>query len=125
MTNSAPSPAGAPLARELLRELQHDQQALDDLARLFGAREPGRSAKLLDVAETADLLGLHPDTLARFARRGRIWAKRVGREWRFDPERLEIVPVDGGPPAASRVAPVPRRPARAEFRAVEALRKLG
>jgi excisionase family DNA binding protein len=43
-----------------------------------GAFEP-----LLDADEAAKLLKIHPQTLLRSARRGKIPAIRVGRLWRF------------------------------------------
>lgn len=38
---------------------------------------------LLDSREAAKLLGIHPKTLERMARRGEVPAVRVGKFWRF------------------------------------------
>ena len=55
------------------------------------------------AAEAADLLGLHPDTLVRMARAGRIWAQKVGREWRFRADRLEIEPLSNGAASSATI----------------------
>ena len=38
---------------------------------------------LLSDAEAGKLLGLHPKTIQRLARRGELPAIRIGRYWRF------------------------------------------
>lgn len=38
---------------------------------------------LLDDKHAGEMLGLHPKTLQRFARRGEIPAVRIGRYWRY------------------------------------------
>jgi excisionase family DNA binding protein len=38
---------------------------------------------LLSDAEAGSLLGLHPKTVQRLARRGELPAVRIGRYWRF------------------------------------------
>jgi excisionase family DNA binding protein len=43
---------------------------------------------LLDVAEAAKLLRIHPKTLRNKARRGIIPGVQVGRLWRFRPSSL-------------------------------------
>ena len=43
---------------------------------------------LLDVAEAAKLLRIHPKTLRNKARRGIIPGVQVGRLWRFRPSAL-------------------------------------
>jgi helix-turn-helix protein len=65
--------------------------------RPYLADSPGR---LLDANEKARQLGLHPETLVKMARAGRCrGAIKVGREWRFPPESLEILPpaLEGAP----------------------------
>jgi hypothetical protein len=56
--------------------------------------------------------GLHPETLVKMARAGRCkGAVKVGREWRFPSESVEILPpAPGGAPGSSRVRSRPRRP---------------
>ncbi len=43
---------------------------------------------LSDIDETAELLGIHSETLRRFARQSKIPALKVGRAWRFSRERM-------------------------------------
>jgi excisionase family DNA binding protein len=38
---------------------------------------------LLDDKQAGEMLGLHPKTLQRLARRGEIPAVRIGRYWRY------------------------------------------
>jgi excisionase family DNA binding protein len=38
---------------------------------------------LLDDEQAGEMLGLHPKTLQRLARRGQIPAVRIGRYWRY------------------------------------------
>jgi len=38
---------------------------------------------LMSEAQAGELLGLHPKTVQRLARRGEIPAVRIGRYWRF------------------------------------------
>jgi excisionase family DNA binding protein len=44
---------------------------------------------VLDSEEAASLLGIHPKTLQRMARKGLIPAKKVGRLWRFRASELD------------------------------------
>lgn len=97
----------------LIEELVEALDAVDDaLKREFADRlrpyldpSPGR---LLGAEEKAAQLGLHPDTLARMARDGRIaGATKVGREWRFPVDQSEIAP-----PAAAGPTPVGASPRR-------------
>jgi len=128
-----PRPAAArdaPIVHALIHEVQaldeaHDEQTLRTLAQLLGPYTPGRSAERLDVARAAELLDVHPDTLVRWARNKRIWAIKVGREWRFDPDRLEVTPVAGRTAASPAPSTSRRHPPRGTFRAVDALRALG
>ena len=43
---------------------------------------------LLSEADAGKLLGLHPKTVLRLARRGDLPAIRIGRYWRFRASRL-------------------------------------
>lgn len=45
--------------------------------------------QLLNSAEAAKLLGVHPKTLMQMARRGKIPAVRVGKFWRFRASALD------------------------------------
>ena len=69
------------------------------------------SGRLLDASEKARQLGLHPETLVKMARAGRCrGAIKVGREWRFPSESLEILPpAHGGSPASSDLPAALRR----------------
>jgi excisionase family DNA binding protein len=49
----------------------------------FLPRSEYRPERLLDSAEAAAILGIHPKTLQRMARSGQIRGIRVGRLWRF------------------------------------------
>jgi hypothetical protein len=84
-SSSARAPGGAPqprhhapLADALLEAL--DDDATRELATRLRPHLPLDPSRLLDARAAAELLGLHPDTLVRMARGGRIWAQKVGRE---------------------------------------------
>lgn len=71
--------------------------ALDDqtIARLAERLRPhlaadGSTAELLTAAEAAKRLRLHPKTVVRMARDGRLPAVKVGTGWRFEPDRLAV-----------------------------------
>ncbi len=55
----------------------------------------------MNTDEAAAMLGVHPKTLQRLARSGRITAYRVGKLWRFQPRDLwadvavRVVPLNG------------------------------
>jgi excisionase family DNA binding protein len=89
--------------------------------RPYLADSPGR---LLDASEKARQLGLHPETLVKMARAGRCkGAVKVGREWRFPSESVEILPpAAGGAPGSSRVRSRPRRPPETVPGSVAAIR---
>lgn len=56
--------------------------------------------EVLTVKDVSDLLRVHPSTLYRLVREGRIPAFRVGSEWRFRKEgivRWMIEQTRGGP----------------------------
>jgi excisionase family DNA binding protein len=89
------TPQSTPLLAAVLAELDqaddHVKRELANHLRPYLA-DPER---LVDASEKAEQLGLHPDTLVRMAREGRIWAKKVGREWRFRPDCSDIGPLLG------------------------------
>lgn len=47
---------------------------------------------LLTPPEAAERLRLHPKTVVRMAREGRLPAVKVGTGWRFHPDRLTVEP---------------------------------
>jgi excisionase family DNA binding protein len=47
---------------------------------------------LLTPAQAAERLSLHPKTVVRMARDGRLSAVKVGTGWRFHPDQLDIAP---------------------------------
>lgn len=53
---------------------------------------------ILDVIEAASLLSVHPVTLRRLAKAGRIPGRKVGRAWKFS--RPALVSFVGQVPAA-------------------------
>jgi len=48
----------------------------------------GGCERLLDSAEAAQLLRIHPKTLQRMARKGQIPAMQIGKLWRFSGSAL-------------------------------------
>jgi Helix-turn-helix domain len=69
---------------------------------------------LLNSEEKARQLGLHPDTLVRMARAGRVpSARKIGREWRFLAGACEVLPPPATPPLRLPSAPRERRAVRA------------
>lgn len=101
-----------PLLSAVLAELD---EADDTVKRQFATQlRPylaDDSGRLLDAGEMAELLQLNPGTLVKMARTGRIWAKKVGREWRFRADRPDVLPVSREPilpsvPSASRRSPL-------------------
>ncbi len=48
----------------------------------------GRCEPLLDSAEAALLLRIHPKTLQRMARKGQVPALQIGKLWRFSSSAL-------------------------------------
>jgi len=45
--------------------------------------------ELLNVVQVAEYLGLHRATVVAFARRGKLPAFKVGREWRFRADEIK------------------------------------
>lgn len=88
---------------------EDSRHELADRLRPYLARERG---DLLDAEQTARELGLHPNTLVRMARAGRVTgARKIGREWRFPVDELEILPTSGHRRAALPTIPSRARPA--------------
>lgn len=53
-------------------------------------------SRLLTVDETAEYLGLHPETVRKMCREQRIPRVKVGRVWRFRPADLDDWAARGG-----------------------------
>lgn len=84
----------------------------------------GPAGGLLTVAEFAARVGMNPDVVTRCAREGRIpGARKVGREWRFDADRLQVLPVDRQPPALPGPLTLVARGRPAPDRAAASLRR--
>ena len=43
----------------------------------------------MTLAKAAAILGVHPDTLRRQVHRGKLTAKKVGRDWTVTPREVE------------------------------------
>ena len=54
------------------------------------SRQRQEFERLLDDTQASALLGLHPKTLQKLARVGRIPAYRIGRFWRYRASDLEM-----------------------------------
>ena len=48
-----------------------------------------KSKEILTAKEVADYLNLHPLTVHRYAREGRIPAFKIGTDWRFHKKYIE------------------------------------
>ncbi len=96
------------LASVIVAALDDDTLAL--LAqRLRPFLDAGRSnGGLLTAAQVAARLALHPKTVVRMARDGRLPAVKVGAGWRFDPDRLAVEPST----ACGRALAAPTRPSK-------------
>ena len=46
-------------------------------------------AQIMTTNEIAEYLKLHPITIIKYAREGKIPATRIGRVWRFDKELVD------------------------------------
>lgn len=76
---------------------------------------------LLTPAQAAERLRLHPKTVVRMARDGRLPAVKVGTGWRFRTDQLDI----GAPSRRTRngaACATTRRPAKGEPASVAAIR---
>jgi excisionase family DNA binding protein len=79
-------------------------------------------SRLLSLIAKANQLNLHPDTLCRMARDGRIPAVKIGREWRFRADQSEIrSPAANQPPIPNGSPPI-RRPSRTAPASIAAIR---
>jgi excisionase family DNA binding protein len=105
------------LAQALIDEL--DDDALRELAARLQPHLTAQPRQLLNAADAAAILGLHSDTLVRMARTRRIWAVKVGREWRF---RADLLDVHASPTNASPPRSWPGRPAARSRPSVAAIR---
>ncbi|TRZ47121.1 DNA-binding protein [bacterium] len=48
-----------------------------------------KNKEILTAKEVADYLGLHPLTVHRYAREGKIPAFKIGTDWRFHKKYIE------------------------------------
>jgi excisionase family DNA binding protein len=68
-----------------------DDDALAQFAERLRPHLDGHSREeLLTPVEAAAQLKLHPKTVVRMAREGRLAAVKIGTGWRFHPDRLDI-----------------------------------
>ena len=96
------------LVTALLRDATDEDLAA--FARALAPYLPNPSPDgLLTPAQAAEVLGVHPKTVSRWARTGRIHAVKLGSSWRFDPDQLQVEPAAGAPTTPS---PRRRRPPR-------------
>ncbi|MEI9980297.1 MAG: helix-turn-helix domain-containing protein [Edaphobacter sp.] len=51
--------------------------------------ERGTPERLIDSIEAAAIIGIHPRTLKKMARKGVIRAVHVGKLWRFRPSAID------------------------------------
>lgn len=49
----------------------------------------GKNKEIMTAKEVADYLGLHPLTVHRYAREGKIPAFKIGTDWRFHKKYIE------------------------------------
>ncbi len=85
----------------------------DTLARLAERLRPHLDAccddsPLLTAAQAAEQLRLHPKTVVRMARDGRLPAIKIGTGWRFDRDRLAVE----SSTASGRALAAPQRPSK-------------
>lgn len=65
----------------------------------------------LNVRQVATLLGMHPESVRKMVREGRLPAFKAGRSWRFDRAEIETwLRARGGPTYAAPPHPVAQRP---------------
>jgi len=98
-----------------------DEKTIRALAERLRPYLDGPDHRLLTPAQAAERLRLHPKTVVRMARDGRLPAVKVGTGWRFHADQLDIAPrsrpVAVDPPCAPR-----RRTTNAEPASVAAIR---
>jgi excisionase family DNA binding protein len=108
------------LVVSILASLEEDTfRAVADCLRPY--LEPTNHGGLLTPAEAAERLRLHPKTVVRMARDGRLPATKIGTGWRFHPDDLNITPAPR-PERVATCAPARRRPAQNEPASVRAIR---
>jgi len=78
--------------------------------------------RLLTAAQVAERLSLHPKTVVRMARDGRLPAVKIGTGWRFHADRLDIAPPSRSVVLDPPCATARRRPASVEPASVAAIR---
>jgi excisionase family DNA binding protein len=83
--------------------------------------QPTVEHALLTAAEAGERLRLHPKTVVRMARDGRLPATKIGTSWRFHTDQLDITSTPR-PMAASRPCPPSRRRAQSVPASVAAIR---
>lgn len=65
-------------------------------------KPPPRAPKVLTVGEVATYLHVHPSTIYRLLRQGRLPAFRIGSDWRFSLENIDHWRLRGGVPPNTR-----------------------
>jgi excisionase family DNA binding protein len=114
--------SGHNLGAALLASL--DDQTLHSLAerlRPYLTADPD-DRPLLTPAQAGERLRLHPKTVVRMARDGRLQAVKVGTGWRFHPDQLHITPPTRPTPSKASCSPPRRRHAEHEPASVRAIR---
>jgi excisionase family DNA binding protein len=83
---------------------------------------PEHDEELLTPVEVATRLRLHPKTVVRMAREGRLAAVKVGTGWRFHPDRLDVEARSHRSTEGGRCGGTPHRARQAERPSVVAIR---
>ena len=86
-----PKPVGLGCLRRVLQLLQTLNRSHDTPQPERGSEESKRGSfePLLDLVETASILGVHPKTLEKMARTQKIPALKVGKRWKFRHSSLD------------------------------------
>jgi len=91
--------SSAALVGMLLEALDERPDLRTELAEMLrDERQTGSAARFIESTVAVGRVGLHPDTLVRFAREARVpRACKAGREWRFpaDLSPADIIPARG------------------------------
>ncbi len=61
---------------------------------------PPENPKVLTLAEVGVYLHVHPSTIHRLLRQGKLPGFRIGSDWRFNLEEIDRWRLRGGPPLA-------------------------
>lgn len=105
------------LLSTIITELRNDPDARRELRDLLNEHDQGD--RLLSPSDAAARLGVHPKTLTRAAGAGRVsGARRVGRQWRFEPAGLALEPPAGVCPSPTIVTRLRPRAGRATAEAI-------